>query len=76
MKLTFYHLIINSFFTSNNDVELIRRGLKAFRGWFYTSISIQHMEKPITCVPNYTKVLRQYPEDNLNMILQISIFLA
>ena len=49
-EITFYNLIINTFFACDEDIKLILGCLEPFRSGFYPFISVQHMEESILCI--------------------------
>lgn len=49
-SLTFYHLVIHSFFTGDDQVKLILAVLEALWFWFDAFVAVQHVQDAILCV--------------------------
>ena len=50
LRLTIQNLIVDSFFTCDDNIKVIFAALKTFRSWFDSSISVKHVKQTILCV--------------------------
>lgn len=54
--LTFYYLVIDSFFTRQDQIEDVFAALEPLWPWFDALVSVQHVQNPVLCIAEVTRV--------------------